>query len=82
MAFYVAQAALNTTLMLRPQRIIFGGGVVSEPFLQKVRSEFQILLNDYVAIEDLTQYITMPVAANNGSATIGNFALALRAVTK
>nr|WP_216655619.1 fructokinase ScrK [Lentilactobacillus kribbianus] len=82
MAFYVAQAALNTTLMLRPQRIIFGGGVVSEPFLQKVRSEFQILLNDYVAIGDLTQYITMPVAANNGSATIGNFALALRAVTK
>ncbi len=80
MAYYVAQAALDTTLMMRPGKIIFGGGVVSEPFLAKVRDEFAKLLDNYVEVGDLTDYITMPLAKNNGSATIGNFALALKAI--
>lgn len=78
MAYYVAQAALDTTLMFRPAKIIFGGGVVSEDFLVKVRAQFKELLNDYVEVGDLDKYITMPLAKNNGSATVGNFALALR----
>ena len=80
MAYYVAQAALDTTLMMRPGKIIFGGGVVSEPFLAKVRNEFAKLLDNYVEVGDLKDYITMPLAKNNGSATIGNFALALKAI--
>ena len=79
MAYYVAQAALDTTLMFRPAKIIFGGGVVSEEFLKKVRTQFKELLNDYVEVGDLDKYIVMPLAKNNGSATVGNFALALRA---
>ncbi|HJA72754.1 MAG TPA: ROK family protein [Candidatus Limosilactobacillus faecipullorum] len=79
MAYYVAQAALDTTLMFRPAKIIFGGGVVSEEFLKKVRPQFKELLNDYVEVGDLDKYIVMPLAKNNGSATVGNFALALRA---
>ena len=82
MAYYVAQAALDTTLMYRPAQIVFGGGVISEDFLKKVRAEFKKLLNDYVEVGDLDKYITMPMAKNNGSATIGDFALALQAATE
>ena len=56
--------------------------VLSEDFLKKVRAEFKKLLNDYVEVGDLDQYITMPMAKNNGSATIGDFALALQAATE
>lgn len=68
--------------MYRPAQIVFGGGVISEDFLKKVRAEFKKLLNDYVEVGDLDQYITMPMAKNNGSATIGDFALALQAATE
>jgi len=78
MAYYVAQAALQATLILRPDKIVFGGGVVSEAFLVKVRAQFKDLLNDYVVVPDLDKYITMPVIKNNGSATLGDFALAIR----
>lgn len=78
MAYYVAQAAIQSTLILRPDKIVFGGGVVSEPFLVKVRAQFKELLNDYVEVPDLNKYITMPEIKNNGSATLGDFALAIR----
>ena len=80
-AYYVAQAALDATLMFRPGQIVFGGGVVSEEFLKKVRREFKKLLNNYVDVGNVDEYITMPLAQNNGSATIGDFALALKAAT-
>lgn len=76
MAYYVAQAALQTTLTFRPAKIIFGGGVVSEKFLKKVRSEFSKLLNGYIDIKNLEEYISTPTLDGNGSATYGNFALA------
>ncbi len=82
MAYYTAQAALNSTLMFRPAQIIFGGGVVSEPFLDMVRDHFKELMNDYVEVGDLKEYISMPLAENNGSATIGNFALALQEINE
>lgn len=78
MSYYVAQAALQVTLILRPDKIVFGGGVTSEAFLQKVRRDFDKLLNNYVNVPDLEQYITLPEIANNGSATVGDFALAKR----
>lgn len=82
MAYYVAQAALQTTLSIRPAKIVFGGGVVSEEFLNKVRKEFKKLMNDYIDVGDLEKYITMPLVKDNGSATVGNFALALRELRK
>lgn len=82
MAYYTAQAALNATLMVRPAQIIFGGGVVSEPFLDMVRDHFKDLMNEYVEVGDLKEYISMPLAENNGSATIGNFALALQEINE
>lgn len=78
MAYYAAQAAIQQTLILRPDNIVFGGGVVSEEFLVKVRREFRKLLNGYVHVPELTDYITMPRIKENGSATLGNFALAYK----
>ena len=78
MSYYVAQAALQATLILRPDKIVFGGGVTSEQFLEKVRRDFKVLLNDYVHVPSLEKYITMPEIINNGSATVGDFALAKR----
>lgn len=76
MAYYVAQAAVDVTVILRPDRLIFGGGVVSEGFLKKVRHQFTGMFNDYLDIGKVDDYIMMPLAAHNGSATVGNFALA------
>lgn len=76
LSYYVAQAALQATLILRPDKIVFGGGVTSEEFLVKVRRDFAQLLNDYVEVPALEHYIVMPAIQNNGSATIGDFALA------
>jgi fructokinase len=82
MAYYVAQAALQATLTIRPNQIVFGGGVTSEAFLEKVRREFKKVLNDYVTVPNLDEYLVMPVVENNGSATVGNFALAAQLLTK
>lgn len=78
MAYYVAQAAAQVTLTLRPNKIVFGGGVTNSDFLRKIRSQFAALLNDYVNVPDLENYLSMPLVENNGSATVGNFALAKR----
>ncbi len=78
MSYYVAQAVLQVTLILRPDKIVFGGGVTSEKFLEKVRRDFAKLLNGYVHVPELDQYIVMPEIENNGSATVGDFALAKR----
>ena len=78
-AYYIAQAAVSTTLTLRPEKIIFGGGVMAQDhMMQRVRKQFATLLNDYVAVPELTDYLQVPSIANNASATVGNFALAKR----
>lgn len=79
-AYYVAQAVMQATLTVRPDKVIIGGGVSSETFLQKVRVQFSKMLNDYVEVGDLAEYIVMPKVANNGSATLGDFALAKQAL--
>lgn len=76
-AFYIAQAVLQATMLYRPQVIIFGGGVMTqEHMVLRVYEKFKTLLNDYLPVPDLADYIVTPVVADNGSATLGNFALA------
>jgi fructokinase len=82
LAYYIAQAAVQSTLILRPNKIVFGGGVTNATLLEKVRKEFDKLLNGYVTVPDLDQYITMPQVKNNGSANVGNFALAEKLLTE
>ncbi|SJZ63922.1 fructokinase [Pilibacter termitis] len=77
LSYYIAQAAVNATLNLAPEKIIFGGGVVSQTLLEKIKEQFVALLNNYVEIDNIEEYLVLPSIENNGSATIGNFALAI-----
>lgn len=80
MAYYVAQAAMQVTLTIRPNRIVFGGGVTNAEFLHKVRLEFAKLLRSYVEVPELAEYISLPAVPDNGSATVGNLLLASQLV--
>ncbi|MGT2866074.1 fructokinase ScrK [Streptococcus fryi] len=76
-AYYIAQAALQATMMFRPEVIVFGGGVMAQDhMLARVHQYFEQLLNGYLIVPDLKDYIVRPVVENNGSATLGNYALA------
>lgn len=80
-AYYIAQAVMNATLSYRPEVIVLGGGVMSQNhMLERVKNQFESLLNHYVEIPNLDEYIVTPVVENNGSATIGNFELAKRLI--
>lgn len=79
-AYYIAQAAVQATLLYRPDVIVFGGGVMAqEHMLRRVREKFTNLLNDYLPVPPVEDYIVTPAVSGNGSATIGNFALAKKA---
>ncbi|MDH6363725.1 fructokinase [Enterococcus sp. PF1-24] len=79
-ANYIAQCAYNTTLMLSPDVIIFGGGVMKQRhMMKKVHQAFTELLQGYVTTPDLADYIVTPALEDN-AATVGCFALAREAV--
>lgn len=78
-AEYIAQCAYNTTLMLSPDVIIFGGGVMKQQHLMtKVHQAFERLMNEYVKIPNLPDYIVTPALEDNAG-TIGCLALAREA---
>ncbi|MCK3657355.1 fructokinase [Pasteurellaceae bacterium Pebbles2] len=82
-AYYIAQAALQATLLYRPQVIVFGGGVMAqEHMVKRVHQQFTELLNGYLPVPDLNEYIVTPAVPENGSATLGNFALAKQVADK
>ncbi|MBF0843933.1 ROK family protein, partial [Streptococcus danieliae] len=61
----------------RPQVIVFGGGVMAqEHMVERVHKQFKKMLNGYLPVPDLKDYIVTPAVADNGSATLGNFVLA------
>lgn len=75
-AYYLAQAAYNVTLIQAPERIIIGGGVLkNETLIDKVKYEFKKMLNDYVQIADLNSYIITPKLKDNAG-TYGCLAFA------
>ncbi|GGC85388.1 fructokinase ScrK [Enterococcus wangshanyuanii] len=75
-AYYIAQVAYNTTLMFSPEVIIFGGGVMKQDhMLEKVRQEFEKLVNGYVKTPPLKEYIVTPALVDDPG-TIGCLALA------
>lgn len=78
-AHYIAQSAYNTTLMLSPDVIIFGGGVMQQKHLiEKVRKEFLNLLNNYVQVPNIDEYIISPKLGQNAG-IFGCLALAKKA---
>ncbi|RRG18216.1 ROK family protein [Weissella viridescens] len=75
-AFYLAQAAMTFTATLRPDMIIFGGGVPHrEVLLPMVRESFEAQMNNYLAVPDLDTYI-QPVKNGDNAGILGCFYLA------
>lgn len=71
LADYLAQALLAYTVILRPERIKLGGGVMQKAnFVNLVRAKFLERLNGYLTIPDIEKYIDLP-KANGKSALLG-----------
>ncbi|WP_160725057.1 ROK family protein [Bacillus sp. USDA818B3_A] len=69
-AYYIAQALISYTLILRPEKIILGGGVMKQRQLfPLIRAEFKRLLNDYVQTPNLDEYIVPPELEDNAGIT-------------
>lgn len=69
-AYYLAQALMNYTLILSPERIVLGGGVMKQTQLfQLVRQEFEKLMNGYVQLPPLEEYIVPPALGDNAGIT-------------
>lgn len=69
-AYYLAQALMSYVLILSPQKIIMGGGVMKQDQLfPLIRTKLQELLNGYVQHSSLTtdieQYIVSPGLGDN-----------------
>lgn len=79
-AHYIALAMSNFIVTISPQRIILGGGVMSNPIVfPAVRSQVLELLNGYVQSPAILQHIDkyiVPPGLGNRSGVLGAFALA------
>ncbi|WFA08089.1 ROK family protein [Tissierella sp. Yu-01] len=79
LAYYLAQALFNYTLVLRPEKIILGGGVMKQPqLLEMIKKEFMALLGDYIEISEIDEYIVKPILGDNAG-IIGGLILAKEA---
>lgn len=75
-AYYLAQALVNYTLVLSPEKIIFGGGVMKQTQLfPLIYKEFTKLMNDYVSTPKLEEYI-VPCALGDNAGITGCLLLA------
>lgn len=75
-AYYIAQALMNYTLTLAPEKIILGGGVMNqEHLLQKIRAQFQQQMAGYMETPPLEEYI-LRWGLPNQSGIIGSLLLA------
>ena len=69
-AYYLGQAIVAYTVILRPERIVLGGGVMKVPgLLTKVKRSFETLLADYVPTPASDSYLVLPELADNAGIT-------------
>ena len=82
-AYYLAQACVTATVVISPQIIILGGGVMhQESLFPLIRKNVKEMLNDYVrssATADLDKYI-VPASLNDDQGIMGCIKLAIDAV--
>lgn len=81
-AYYLGQALMSTILMLSPERIILGGGVMhQEQLFPRIRQEVVNNLNGYVQhemiLEHIDQYIIAP-GLGDDAGLCGSLALGLK----
>jgi len=79
-AHYLALALVNITVMLSPQRILLGGGVMQQPqIFELLRADFARLLNGYVQhpeiLDRLNEFI-QPPGLGSRSGILGSLVLA------
>lgn len=80
--YYIAQALMQYILILSPKRIILGGGVMNQKqVFTSVYNYLQELLNDYVSLPDLKEYIVSPGLGDDAGIT-GSLLLAHQAFTE
>lgn len=83
-AHYLALGVVNAISLLSPQRVILGGGVAGQPHLfPLIRHEVQQLLNDYLKVPQITDYIDeyiVPPGLADRAGVLGALALAEAAV--
>ncbi|HVN15626.1 MAG TPA: ROK family protein [Anaerolineales bacterium] len=79
-AHYIALALASYVYVLSPQRIVLGGGVIQQSFLlDKIRSEVQTIINNYVQSPAITKQIEnyiVPAALGGRAGVLGAIALA------
>jgi fructokinase len=79
-AGYIAAAVVNTILLLSPQRIVLGGGVMQRAYLfPSVRTKVKELLNGYIAspvFSGTLEEFIVPPALGNKSGILGAMAMA------
>jgi len=69
-AYYLAQALMNYILILSPERIVLGGGVMKQEHLfEMTRSELKKLMNNYVNLPDTEKFIVPPKLGDNAGIT-------------
>ncbi|XID93890.1 ROK family protein [Paenibacillaceae bacterium WGS1546] len=83
-AYYIAQALTSAILLLSPEKIILGGGVMQQRQLfPLIRAEVRKQLNGYVAVsalnDDIDTYIVPPDLGDNAGLA-GALALGIRAL--
>ncbi|WP_099159675.1 ROK family protein [Virgibacillus ndiopensis] len=76
-AYYLAQAIMSYFLILSPERVIIGGGVLKQEQLYPlIREKILELVNGYVAIENVDNFIVAP-SLNDEQGIKGAIALTL-----
>jgi len=69
-AYYLAQALMNYILILSPEKIVLGGGVMKQlQLFPMIRQQLKELMNNYVAMPDLETFIVPPALGDNAGIT-------------
>ncbi len=68
-AYYIAQALVNYIMIISPERIVLGGGVMhQEHIMPLIRKEVKRLMSEYIKtkqLEDIENYIVFPSLNDN-----------------
>ncbi|MBW1605033.1 ROK family protein [Lactobacillus sp. Sy-1] len=78
-AYYIAQSAVQATLLMRPEKIIIGGDIINEVELEKIKVQFNKLLDHYVDVGPIDDYLVLPSSSNRKLSIVGNLSLAKKA---